>query len=136
MGSESHKLSGARLEGKCAIVTGSATGIGKATATLFAQEGARVVVSDVDEAGRQVVEAIKGDGGEATFVGAIKALTAGDYVYSTYRELVLPEEAERYWKIEPSALKSQGKNTPFTGMELKGKVRYTLVEGQIVYEAN
>ena len=70
MGSESHKLSGARLEGKCAIVTGSATGIGKATATLFAQEGARVVVSDVDEAGRQVVEAIKGDGGEATFVKA------------------------------------------------------------------
>jgi 3-oxoacyl-[acyl-carrier protein] reductase len=70
MGSECHKLSGARLEGKCAIVTGSATGIGKATATLFAQEGARIVVSDVDEAGRGVVEAIKGDGGEATFVKA------------------------------------------------------------------
>lgn len=70
MGSESHKLSGARLEGKCAIVTGSATGIGKATATLFAKEGARIVVSDVDEAGRQVVDAIKGDGGEAVFVRA------------------------------------------------------------------
>ena len=70
MGSESHKLSGARLEGKCAIVTGSATGIGKATATLFAQEGAHVIVADVDEAGRQVVEAIKGDGGEAIFVKA------------------------------------------------------------------
>ena len=70
MGSENHKSSGARLEGKCAIVTGSATGIGKATATLFAQEGAWVVVSDVDEAGRGVVEAIKGDGGEATFVKA------------------------------------------------------------------
>jgi dihydroorotase len=40
----------------------------------------------------------------------------------------------RYWKIEPSALKSQGKNTPYTGIEVKGKVRYTLVEGQIVYE--
>ena len=70
MDSESHKLSGARLEGKCAIVTGSATGIGKATATLFAKEGARIVVSDVDEAGRQVVDAIKGDGGEAVFVRA------------------------------------------------------------------
>ena len=68
MGSEHHKSSGARLEGKCAIVTGSATGIGKAAATLFAREGARVVVSDVDEAGRQVVEAIKGDGGEAIFL--------------------------------------------------------------------
>jgi dihydroorotase len=41
-----------------------------------------------------------------------------------------------YWKVEPKALKSQGKNTPFTGVEVKGKVRYTLVEGQIVYETN
>jgi dihydroorotase len=40
----------------------------------------------------------------------------------------------RYWKVEPAALKSQGKNTPYTGIEVKGKVRYTLVEGQIVYE--
>jgi dihydroorotase len=40
----------------------------------------------------------------------------------------------RYWKVEPRALKSQGKNTPFTGIEVKGKVRYTLVEGQVVYE--
>ncbi|HYK14163.1 MAG TPA: dihydroorotase [Burkholderiales bacterium] len=41
----------------------------------------------------------------------------------------------RYWKIEPSALKSQGKNTPYTGIEVKGKVSYTLVDGQVVYEA-
>jgi dihydroorotase len=32
-------------------------------------------------------------------------------------------------------LKSQGKNTPFLGMEVPGKVRYTLVSGQVVYEA-
>ncbi len=43
-------------------------------------------------------------------------------------------DPERYWKVEPRALKSQGKNTPFIGQEVKGKVRYTLVEGQIVYE--
>ena len=43
-------------------------------------------------------------------------------------------DPERYWKIEPASLKSQGKNTPFTGLEVKGKVRCTLVEGQIVYE--
>ena len=42
-------------------------------------------------------------------------------------------DPEAYWKIEPAALKSQGKNTPFTGLELQGKVRYTLVNGQIVY---
>ena len=41
----------------------------------------------------------------------------------------------RYWKVEPAALKSQGKNTPYTGIEVKGKVRYTLVEGQIVHES-
>ena len=40
-----------------------------------------------------------------------------------------------YWKIEPAALKSQGKNTPYTGIEVKGKVGYTLVDGQVVYEA-
>ena len=44
-------------------------------------------------------------------------------------------DPDRYWKVEPAALKSQGKNTPFTGLELKGRVRYTLVEGQVVYEA-
>jgi len=40
-----------------------------------------------------------------------------------------------HWTVEPAALKSQGKNTPFVGFEIKGKVRYTLVEGQVVYEA-
>ena len=39
------------------------------------------------------------------------------------------------WKVEAAALKSQGKNTPFLGMNLQGKVRYTLVNGQIVYQA-
>ncbi|HEU0219223.1 MAG TPA: dihydroorotase [Gallionella sp.] len=39
-----------------------------------------------------------------------------------------------YWKVEPAALKSQGKNTPFTGLEVQGRVRYTLVDGQIVYQ--
>ncbi|HET9405203.1 MAG TPA: dihydroorotase [Burkholderiales bacterium] len=40
----------------------------------------------------------------------------------------------RHWKVEPAALKSQGKNTPFLGLELKGRARYTLVDGQVVYE--
>lgn len=44
-------------------------------------------------------------------------------------------DPERYWKIEPAALKSQGRNTPFLGMELRGKVRYTLVNGQLVYQS-
>lgn len=43
-------------------------------------------------------------------------------------------DANEYWKITPKALKSQGKNTPFNGLELAGKVKYTLVSGQIVYQ--
>lgn len=43
-------------------------------------------------------------------------------------------DAEAYWKVEAAALKSQGKNTPFTGMEVQGRVRYTLVDGKIVYQ--
>jgi dihydroorotase len=38
------------------------------------------------------------------------------------------------WKVEPAALFSQGKNTPFLGYELPGRVRYTLVAGAVVFE--
>lgn len=38
-----------------------------------------------------------------------------------------------FWTVEPKKLKSQGKNTPFVGMQMEGKVRYTLVDGKIVY---
>ena len=58
-----------RLEGKVAIVTGAASGIGRASALLFAEEGARVVVADWDEAkGEQVAREVEGKGGEAKFV--------------------------------------------------------------------
>lgn len=40
-----------------------------------------------------------------------------------------------YWKVEARRLRSQGKNTPFLDWELPGRVRYTLVGGQIVFEA-
>ena len=43
-------------------------------------------------------------------------------------------DPDQYWTIEASELKSQGKNTPFLGMELQGKVKYTVVDGNIVHE--
>ncbi len=57
------------FNGKVAVVTGGASGIGRATALLYAQNGAKVVVSDVDEAGgKEAARAAGQDGGEATFV--------------------------------------------------------------------
>ena len=60
-----------RLEGRVAIVTGAGQGIGSATATKMAEEGARVVVSDInEETGTAVAAAIRAAGGEAAFVRA------------------------------------------------------------------
>ena len=57
------------LENRVAFVTGASSGIGRATAQLFAERGAKVIVGDVDEAGgAETAEAIKSAGGEATFV--------------------------------------------------------------------
>jgi NAD(P)-dependent dehydrogenase (short-subunit alcohol dehydrogenase family) len=59
------------FEGKVAIVTGSASGIGRASAELYASEGAKVVVSDVDEyGGMETVHLIQEAGGEAAFIRA------------------------------------------------------------------
>jgi NAD(P)-dependent dehydrogenase (short-subunit alcohol dehydrogenase family) len=57
-----------RVGGKTAIVTGSALGIGKATAVLLAYEGAKVAVTDVlDDEGGALAEEIRDSGGEASF---------------------------------------------------------------------
>lgn len=60
-----------RLEGKASLITGAGAGIGRATALLFAREGARVMVADfVPAGGHETVKMIREAGGEGAFVEA------------------------------------------------------------------
>jgi len=61
-------MSEQRLKDKVALITGGASGIGKATALLFAEEGAKLVLTDVnDTRGEELANQIKASGGEAIF---------------------------------------------------------------------
>ena len=72
------------LEGKSALVTGGASGIGRATALAFAREGARVAVADIlEEAAQRTVSEIEAMGGQALAIAcdvtdddAVKAMIA------------------------------------------------------------
>ena len=57
------------FENKVAVVTGSSSGIGRATAVAFARAGARVIVADIqDQGGQQTVQLVKDAGGDGMFV--------------------------------------------------------------------
>lgn len=78
------------LENKVAIVTGAASGIGKAIAILFAAEAVKVVVSDIDEkAGNETVAQIKANGGDAYFIKA-------DASIPTDSELLVEDTVKHY----------------------------------------
>lgn len=62
-------MTGSLLDGRVALITGAGSGIGAATALVFARHGARVVVADINEdGGRRTVDEVREAGGEAAFV--------------------------------------------------------------------
>ena len=64
----------------------------------------------------------------------ILGINAGDLSLNSDADICI-FDANEYWKVAASSLISQGKNTPFTGLELAGKVKATLVHGQIVFQS-
>ncbi|RKU39033.1 short-chain dehydrogenase [Candidatus Poribacteria bacterium] len=83
-----------RLKDKVAIITGGASGIGKATAILFAEHGAKVVVADIDEQGANETLADIHDAGNA----AIYVQT--DVTISDHTERMVTETVSKYGKLD------------------------------------
>ena len=83
-----------RVKGKVAIVTGSGSGLGRAEAVLFAKEGAKVAVTDINDAnGMETVEMIRAEGGEAEYwhLDASKEKECAD---------VLAQVVEKFGKLD------------------------------------
>ncbi|HMH54257.1 MAG TPA: SDR family NAD(P)-dependent oxidoreductase [Candidatus Acidoferrum sp.] len=79
-----------RLKGKIALITGAGMGIGREAAVLFAREGARIVIGDLDEgAARATVRAVEEAGGEALAV-------AGDVAVEADVQRMVEEGARRF----------------------------------------
>jgi len=89
----SNTYSSGLLNGEVAIITGAAQGIGRSAALLFAKEGAKVVVSDLDvKKAEIVVEEIKAAGGDAIAVG-------GDVTADEFPDTIIKATVEKYGKV-------------------------------------
>jgi 3-oxoacyl-[acyl-carrier protein] reductase len=83
-----------KLEGRVAIVTGSGRGIGRAIATKLADEGARVVVNDLEDApARETLALLEGSGAEAHAV-------VGDVAAEDFGDRIVGETVERFGELD------------------------------------
>jgi NAD(P)-dependent dehydrogenase (short-subunit alcohol dehydrogenase family) len=83
-----------QLDDKVALVTGGASGIGRATALTFAREGAKLIIADMnEEGGQQTVHMITESGGEATFVQV-------DVAQATEVEAIMSKAVETYGRLD------------------------------------
>jgi NAD(P)-dependent dehydrogenase (short-subunit alcohol dehydrogenase family) len=91
------------LDGKVALVTGAASGIGRATALTFAREGAKLVVADMNvDGGQQTVHMITENGGESTFVQV-------DVSNATEVEAMISKAVETYGRLDCAHNNALGK---------------------------
>jgi NAD(P)-dependent dehydrogenase (short-subunit alcohol dehydrogenase family) len=83
-----------RLEGKSAVITGAANGIGRATAVVFAAEGARIVATDIDADGLESLRS------ELEAAGAACATVVGDVSQDTDARRMIDAAVERYGRLD------------------------------------
>jgi NAD(P)-dependent dehydrogenase (short-subunit alcohol dehydrogenase family) len=105
-----------RLEGKVAIVTGASSGIGYATAKLFAQEGARLVVAARRESElKKLVEEINSAGGEAMAL-------AGDVQSEEFAKALVAAAVSQFGRLDVAINNAgiMGETGPSTGISQKG----------------
>ena len=83
-----------RLEGKSAVITGAANGIGRATAVVFAAEGARIVATDIDADGLESLRS------ELEAAGAACTTVVGDVSQDTDARRMIDAAVERYGRLD------------------------------------
>src|SRR5687768_11397980 len=95
-----------RLQDKVALVTGAASGIGRATALTFAREGAKLVIADMNEGGgQQTVHMITENGGEAMCLQV-------DVSSASQIEAMISKTLETYGRLDCSCNNAATEGTP------------------------
>jgi NAD(P)-dependent dehydrogenase (short-subunit alcohol dehydrogenase family) len=120
-----------QFDGKVALVTGAASGIGRSCAELYARDGAKVVVSDVDEGGgAETVRLIRDAGGEAIFVRA-------DVAQPEENEALVRRAVEQFGRLDFACNNAGigGEQAPVADYSLEGWQRVISINLSSVFYA-